>query len=130
MGQKCGSVGSPAFSALPMGVLKRGLAATGPCGAPLHHSDSLEEGGKAEGPWSGKPEPGGAVFCCWDMEPNTLRTVLIFPEICFKDLLNSGGTAGRPPDEDRQEASFDKRGENGVGDPKRHLSGPVPPRCC
>lgn len=43
------------------------------------------------------------MFWCWDIEPNTLRTVLIFPEIFFKDFVNSGGTVGWPSDEGRKE---------------------------
>lgn len=44
------------------------------------------------------------IFCCWDIEPSTLRTVLIFPEIFFKDLVNSGGTVGWPSEEGGKEA--------------------------
>lgn len=43
------------------------------------------------------------IFWCWDIEPNTLRTVLIFPEIFFKDFVSSGGTVGWPSDEGRKE---------------------------
>lgn len=83
------------------------------------------------------------MFWCWDIEPNTLRTVLIFPEIFFKDFDNSGGTVGWPSDEGRKdiysaclsEKYNDLRaiaawGRNRVFNPKWYLSGRVHPQYC
>lgn len=46
------------------------------------------------------------MLWCWDMEPKTLRTVLIFPEIFFKDFVSSGGTGGGPPGEGGQDKTI------------------------
>lgn len=115
---KCVSLGSLAFRTLLIEVLKRGPTATGPCGTLFQDSDNLNDGGKAEEMWSGVCNWGitgklveefkveldrgcGCMIFWWDIEPNTLRTVLIFPEIFFKDFVNSGGTVGWSSDKGR-----------------------------
>lgn len=63
----CESVGLPAFSTLPIGVLKRGPTATDPCGALFQDSDSLKEEGEADELWSG--------VCTWGIPGKLVEAV-------------------------------------------------------
>lgn len=68
------------------------------------------------------------IFWCWDIEPNTLRTVLIFPEIFFKDFVSSGGTVGWPSNKRKKRNSLSLRSESNYSvKVKQSLSSKVVP---